>query len=578
MSSEAPLRSTSDRLIVAGTAVLLALALGLLIASWRYIDARGGSLTEQDLRTHVDGLAARCNAWSAAWGERLHIEAAWVSAHDSMDTEAAVDRWRTLMDAYWPVLEVRLADEAGNELALLRNDTSFVLRQTVEGSANGPPVSMLIEPLLQDSSLARTWIDSVDRDPRKQAWFGQSLRNRSIDPAWTLADDVPGAMCIAQMIRPHDPEGRFRILQITIDPARTGTEILGHLHQGGQWSMVMLPGEHEIANSPTVDVKSDPVLRGALAHWRGARSTAPFTVEVGSGKYRCWFEPHELNGVQFIIGGIVPYRAQEELVRPARAFVVLGLVIIALLGALLLVAYARKRRDLLHLRREQEHAEAQQARLVKALGERDVLDRETHHRVKNNLQVVSSMLNLQAQRLDEGPVKSEFLRGKQRIDTMALVHHKLYGMPDLRGVDLRTFFDDLVRSVRGNFEPRSSTVSFQVDTAGLRADTDTAIELGIILCELVANCYQHAFPYATGGHIDVTVTHVEKDLHLLTVKDNGVGLGAHDGRDKAKLGLEIVEALAGQLDGTFRMRSEGGVTFEVGFRMQPLAVAPDPGA
>ena len=89
----------------------------------------------------------------------------------------------------------------------------------------------------------------------------------------------------------------------------------------------------------------------------------------------------------------------------------------------------------------------------------------------------------------------------------------------------------------------------------------------MILCELVGNCYQHAFPYATGGHIEVTVRHVEGDLHRLVVKDNGLGLGAGPTDGTGKLGLEIVEALSSQLDGNFKMSSSAGVTFDVLFRM-----------
>ena len=569
MNTGAPLRSTTDRLIVAGTVLLIGLALTLLVASWRYIDARGAQLTDKDLRSHVAGIDAQCDDWSANWANAAHIESVWISERDTISSATIVDRWSTLMDAYWPVVAVRLADENGNEIALVRHDSTLVLRETAEGSINGPPFVTLIEPPRTDSAEIRTWIDSLDQDPREQAWFGQALRNRSVDPVWTMAEDGSGAMCLAQLVRPEHAGQPYRILEFTIDPARSGTAILGHLRQGGQWSLLLFPNDQLITTSPSTPSGADTVLGKALTEWRITRQVEPFTLDLGGATYRCWIKTHQLNGVQMLVGSIVPHQPQEDLVRPARAFVLTGLLIMGVLTALLLAAYVRKRRDLLRLRMEQERTSAQQQRLMKALGERDVLDRETHHRVKNNLQVVSSLLNLQAQRLDDGPVKDEFLRGKQRIDTMALVHHKLYGLPDLRGVDLLNFFEDLVRSMKPANDPHGATVSSSVDTAGLRADTDSAIELGIILCELVSNCYLHAFPYATGGHIEITVRHVERDMHRLIVKDNGVGMGSEGARSKAKLGLEIVDALAGQLDGSFNIRSNGGVTFEVLFRMAP---------
>jgi len=189
--------------------------------------------------------------------------------------------------------------------------------------------------------------------------------------------------------------------------------------------------------------------------------------------------------------------------------------------------------------------------------------------------VVSSLLNLQAASLDNGAVRDEFLRGKQRIDTIALVHHKLYALKDLRNVQLDLFLGALALATAETNRPQSLTVSYEVDTQGLRCDQDTAIGLGIILCELMSNCFQHAFPYATGGHIDVQVQAVEGDLYRLVVRDNGKGLQTGNTTGPGKLGLEIVEALADQLDGSFHTRTNNGTTFEVLFRMRPALASAD---
>jgi len=167
------------------------------------------------------------------------------------------------------------------------------------------------------------------------------------------------------------------------------------------------------------------------------------------------------------------------------------------------------------------------------------------------------------------------MRGKQRIDTIALVHHKLYELQDLRNVQLQLFFTNLITSLAEMHKPESNAVSYEVATFGLKADQDTAIELGIIACELVSNTYQHAFPYATGGHVDIQITNVEGDLYRLVVKDNGRGLSEDQRQGPGKLGLEIVEAMADQLDGSFHVRTNGGVTFEVLFRMQYKPSDPD---
>jgi two-component sensor histidine kinase len=201
------------------------------------------------------------------------------------------------------------------------------------------------------------------------------------------------------------------------------------------------------------------------------------------------------------------------------------------------------------------------------VGQREALDREVHHRVKNNLQVVSSLLNLQAARIADGPVRHEFMRGKYRIDNMALVHRCLYDQQDLLTVDLQTFFGQLVRALRDRHTPASDRVSVAMDCGGVPADPDTAIELGLIVCELVANCFEHAFPYATGGHVELTVRPLEGPLHRMTVQDNGLGMNQSQAQRAAHMGLEVVEALAQQLEGTFTLRSELGVRCDVVFRM-----------
>ncbi|MBK8341167.1 MAG: sensor histidine kinase, partial [Flavobacteriales bacterium] len=259
---------------------------------------------------------------------------------------------------------------------------------------------------------------------------------------------------------------------------------------------------------------------------------------------------------------------------PEWALILWLLVLLSILLVLIVWASIRRRRDQKRLRVQQKRSRSQERKLAKVLGERDVLDREVHHRVKNNLQVVSSLLNLQAQRLPEGAAREEFVRGKRRIDMMALVHHKLYGMPDLRGIHLDRLFHELALSIAAVFEPRSRTVSYSIVAPGMVTDPDTAIDIGIIFCELLANCYQHAFPLVTGGHIEVEVRTAGDGTHLLIVKDNGTGMNASAGEGQGKLGLEVVEALAEKLDGRATYRNEGGTICEVRFLMRvPVAEA-----
>ncbi|MCB0773559.1 MAG: ATP-binding protein, partial [Flavobacteriales bacterium] len=145
------------------------------------------------------------------------------------------------------------------------------------------------------------------------------------------------------------------------------------------------------------------------------------------------------------------------------------------------------------------------------------------------------------------------------------VHHKLYRQQDLAAIDLGVFLDDLAKAISAMFEPASRRVSHGVDANGIRCDADTAIQLGMLCCELLANCHQHAFPYATGGHIAITVRQGEGDSLVMEVNDNGQGFDP-DARGDAALGLEVVEALAGQLDGSVHITQDGGTHARVVFR------------
>jgi two-component sensor histidine kinase len=226
------------------------------------------------------------------------------------------------------------------------------------------------------------------------------------------------------------------------------------------------------------------------------------------------------------------------------------------------------------VKRQEKRSRTQQRKLVRALGEREVLDREVHHRVKNNLQVVSSLLNLQAKRIHDPAAQQEFLRGKRRIDSMALVHHKLYTQRDLSALDLRAFLSQLAAAVSAMHEPASRTISHAVETHDIKADADTAIQLGMITCELLSNSFQHAFPYVTGGHVDIEVMELSGGLYRLSISDNGLGMDLVAPRREDALGLEIAEALADQIDGKLEVFSDKGTRVEITFRMQGIGALP----
>lgn len=185
--------------------------------------------------------------------------------------------------------------------------------------------------------------------------------------------------------------------------------------------------------------------------------------------------------------------------------------------------------------------------LRRTLAEREVLLREIHHRVKNNLQIVSSLLNLQARRLTDPAQRAPFDDARQRVVSMALIHDQLYRQHDLARIDFRPYLNELVRLQRSAYGVGGSRIRLDVDVQAPPLPLHTAIPCGLIASELVSNALKHAFPDGREGRVVVRLR-AEAAEWELAVEDTGMGAAAVEGA--GGLGLEIVDALARQLGGT----------------------------
>lgn len=551
-------------------ACMLAIAAGSIIWGLRTLSQRQARLSELALLNIRQTVQVRLDCLFKELEEDLREEAAAVG---NTDTVLLRERWFPLLDSHWPIRAIHLADEFGNELALMRGDTSYILSRVAEGSKDGPPIHVAYSTERHHEIIRGPWLHEQDQDPRERLWFSKALEDTRNEPIWTLRalDTIAAPLLqVSYLIRADRSTEPYRIIQFAVDV--TGSPWLDTQRSSEFRPGIILVDDQgrSLLNTEHADDGSgvQEGERAALASWIAHKTIGPYMVHAGDRDQLAMMSTYALNGHQLFMGVVIDPAGLDVWIAPERKALIIAAVLLGGLTALLIWAWNRKRRSDARIRKQAKHSRSQELKLAKALGEREVLNREVHHRVKNNLQVVSSLLNLQATRLEDGAVKNEFLRGKRRIDTIALVHHKLYGLSDLRNVDLSRFFNNLVSALAGLYGSQSRTVSHEVDTDGIKADQDTAIELGIILCELVGNTYQHAFPYATGGHVEIKVRAVEGDLHRLTVKDNGRGLADGARQGAGKLGLEIVEALSEQLDGSFHIQTEPGVQFEVLFRMQ----------
>jgi two-component sensor histidine kinase len=206
--------------------------------------------------------------------------------------------------------------------------------------------------------------------------------------------------------------------------------------------------------------------------------------------------------------------------------------------------------------------------LQASLREKEVMLKEIHHRVKNNLQVVSSLVDLQADSLNDPAMLVLLQDVRDRVRSMALVHEKLYQSNNLALVE----FDEYVRSLLNYLwrAHRNSEVIIQLamDLEPAALSVETAVPCGLILNELAVNALKHAFAGRTEGRVTVTLRRGADDRIQLGVRDDGIGLPEDlDWRQARSLGLRLVQMLARQLDGSVEATTDGGTTFI--FTFQP---------
>jgi two-component sensor histidine kinase len=214
------------------------------------------------------------------------------------------------------------------------------------------------------------------------------------------------------------------------------------------------------------------------------------------------------------------------------------------------------------VRERTKELEASNERLRAALHEKEVLLREVHHRVKNNLQVVSGLLTLQASRADPALMR-HFQDSQERIRAMGRVHEQLYRADDASAFDpaayVRAICDDL-REIYG----AAGRVTCQVEARRpVRIPLDVATPLALIVNEVISNAYKHAFPDGRRGEIRVVLDETEAGT-LLEIRDDGIGLPDGQGEPgDASMGQRLVRLLAQQIDATAELRSEGGTRFSL---------------
>lgn len=237
--------------------------------------------------------------------------------------------------------------------------------------------------------------------------------------------------------------------------------------------------------------------------------------------------------------------------------ILLGIVIgIALFLVLLVYQFRTKQKT-------NEVLEEKNAIIEKSLGEKEVLLKEIHHRVKNNLQFISSMLNLQARHVKDDQALAVLLESKSRIHSMALVHQKLYQEDNLTGVSMQEYLNNLLDSLQHSYKISKETIKVEAAIDAMVLDIDTAMPIGLLVNEMITNSFKYAFSVNQTGLVSVSLKENDGNLELI-VQDNGRGFTEQvEQVSTDRFGFKLMNSLADKLGGKLEIDNSDGVQIKL---------------
>lgn len=254
------------------------------------------------------------------------------------------------------------------------------------------------------------------------------------------------------------------------------------------------------------------------------------------------------------------FEAENKQQKRITLISITSFVILLLLSILLLRNYKQKQKA-------NELLAQQKAELEKTNVEKESLLKEIHHRVKNNLQVISGLLSLQNSEHQSNELKAILKEGQSRVKSMALIHQMLYQNQNLSTIPFQNYLEELSKLIEKSYGAASKKIAVNVEAKNIAFDVDTAIPLGLIVNELLSNSIKYAFDNKDeGGSINISIEKLENNQYNLTIKDNGKGIPDSFNLDTAKsLGLRLVKMLCTQMRAELSLASINGTQIEIKF-------------
>ena len=235
-----------------------------------------------------------------------------------------------------------------------------------------------------------------------------------------------------------------------------------------------------------------------------------------------------------------------------RRFLIIGAAALFLISLLSYFLYRLLRRS-----------RAQKEMIAKTLKEKDTLMREIHHRVKNNLQLVSSLLTMQGRSINDLNALEAINEGKSRVRSMALIHQDLYNRENLTGISVKEYIEKLTTELFGTYQVNQDQINLEMHIEDIELDVDTMVPLGLIINELISNSLKYAFPENRQGLLQVSLAIKDNNLRL-QVTDDGIGYDVNKISEES-FGSTLVKALTEQLDGKITTDGVNGATTTIDF-------------
>ncbi len=247
-----------------------------------------------------------------------------------------------------------------------------------------------------------------------------------------------------------------------------------------------------------------------------------------------------------------------------------AIVILLLLISLIAILFISARRRLSQTMQHEAVLQVQNEELKRTLiskEEKEVLLKEVHHRVKNNLQIINSLIRLQSNFMNAKNFKEKLVETENRIRSMALIHEKLYKTGNLASLSVRNYIEELAINILESYENHNVNIKLKFDLEDREYGIDTLIPLGLIINEVLSNAIKHAFYERSEGNIWISI-HSNGPISHMKIKDDGIGADlTFDELKEDSLGLELIDSLTDQLDGKLDLNTETGFEYSFEFRI-----------